>query len=132
MKSATTRLALVTAAAIALATAAFPAVAGSTEHVRIAPLKGVSLDVGTKNAVAYFVQENGACNVTVTLAEAFSTIPGEFPTSTRVTMPVAPGTSSRIDTAEGTAMSLSCAAGASALDISMFERTAYVATQQNY
>ena len=132
MTVASSRSAILAFAALGLVQGALAASAGERDTTRIAPLKGVSLDLGTKNAVAYFVQENGVCNVTVTMAEAFPLNPAEFPTGTRVTMNVAPGTSSRIDTAEGTALNMTCATGASSLTLHTFERSAYSAAQHNY
>lgn len=132
MKVVSSRSAILAIAALGLVKGAMPVSAGERDTTRIAPLKGVSLDLGSKNAVAYFVQENGTCSVTVTMAEAFPLNPAEFPTGTRVTMNVAPGTSSRIDTAEGTALNMACATGASSLTLHTFERTAYSASQQNY
>jgi len=33
------------------------------------PLQGVSFDIGTKRAVSYFLSDNDACKLTLTLAE---------------------------------------------------------------
>ena len=38
------------------------------------PLQGVSFDIGTKRAVSYFLSDNDACKLTLTLAEVSAAV----------------------------------------------------------
>jgi hypothetical protein len=48
---------------------AFTGVSAMAGHgMTMKPLQGVSFDIGTKRAVSYFLSDNGACKLTLTLA----------------------------------------------------------------
>ena len=80
----------------------------------LTPGKGVSLDVGSKRALAYFLNENATCKVTLVLAEAARD--GNVPphAATRITVAVAPGKSARVD-ADGKAVEFVCRASAATM-----------------
>lgn len=117
-------------AAIASLSAAFPAAAGETGASSVKPAQGISLNIGSKQAVAYYLQENGGCRVSVTMIDNATDTAAQSASATRVNMFVGAGTSSQIDTADGPSLAISCAAGAAGLNLQTVSRTAYIATQQ--
>ena len=129
MRSLIEKLALLGFAGLGLIQGAMP-VSASGPLSRLKPAQGISLEVGTKRAVAYFLPKDGACAVTVVLAD--SAPDGEPVTQSpaRVNMMVGAGTSSRIDTVNGPSLDVACTAGASALHVQTVDRVAYSALQQ--
>lgn len=94
----------------------------------LAPTKGISLDVGNKRAVAYFRPATGICNVTVVLAEKIGT-EGALPQAgARITVPVLPGKSARIDTVAGKTLDVGCALGAQTVTLRSVDRVAWSRT----
>ena len=59
------------------------------------PLQGVSFDIGTKRAVSYFLSDNDACKLTLTLAEVVPDDEVNGLTAVRMT---APSKSARLHT----------------------------------
>ena len=84
-----------------LATGYIAARAAESNVAVMAPVKGVSFDVGSKRAVTYYKPAGGICNLTLLLAERAGddVVPAS---ASRVTVPVLPGKSARFDTAETT------------------------------
>ena len=71
MTSLKNRIALASFAILGLAHGALPVAAGDRTSIRVAPLKGISVTAGTKQAIGYYVAEKGACNLTLMLSEIF-------------------------------------------------------------
>ena len=90
----------------------------------MAPVKGVSFDVGSKRAVTYYKPAGGICNLTLLLAERAGDdfVAG---TASRVTAPVLPGKSARIDTAEGKSLEFGCKVGAQAMTVKTLDQVAW-------
>ena len=126
MTSLKNRIALASFAILGLAHGALPVAAGDRTSIRVAPLKGISVTAGTKQAIGYYVAEKGACNLTLMLSEIFRETDAAIPTATRVSMSVRAGTTTRVDSLEGPALSFTCAPGATALLISARDRVSYV------
>lgn len=129
-KSAMTKRIWLVYSVLAFAVIAFTAIsnrahAADAGAVTLSPTKGVSLDIGNKRAVAYFRPVTGNCNVTVVLAERIGT-EGPLPQAgARVTVPVLPGKSVRIDTAAGKTLDLGCALGARTVTLRTMDRVAW-------
>jgi len=90
------------------------------------PLHGVSLHVGSKHAVGYFVPTNGACELTLVVGEEPS---GEGDilavTPTRFRASVKAGQHARFDTGEGRELAFYCAQSATAMSVDTMQQTAY-------
>ena len=94
--------------AIAIGTATFGAHAeGSTTQVFKAG-RGISLDVGSQRASAYFTAGDKVCDLTLMFADRADADGHVNSAITRMNIPVAAGTRSRIHTADGQALEASC------------------------
>lgn len=97
--------------------------AGEAVSLKMAARHGVSFDVGSKRAVSYYLAEGGVCNLTVLMAE--STVEDEVKgAATRVTIPVIPTRSARIDTAEGKTLEFRCAPSAQTMTVKVLGQVA--------
>lgn len=118
---------LVAALASALAlTGAATAMADEATGLKMAPRHGISFDVGSKRAVSYYLGQGGICNLTVLMADS-TELDAVKGAATRVTIPVIPAKSARIDTAEGKTLEFKCAPSATAMTVKVLEQVAYVA-----
>jgi len=95
-------------AAIA-ATIAFSAQAGESQATHVLkPMHGASFEMGTKKVAAYYLAGDKVCDLTVMigdLPDADGNVSGQ---STRINVPLAAGTKSRVYTTEGRALEASC------------------------
>lgn len=112
--------ALVSALAL---TSAASAMADEATGLNMVPRHGVSFDVGSKRAISYFLNKGGLCNLTVLMAEpaALDEVKGA---ATRMTIPVIPAKTARIDTAEGKTLEFRCAPAAAAMTVRVLEQVA--------
>jgi hypothetical protein len=112
------------ASALALSGAA-SAMADEAKGLKMTPRHGVSFDVGSKRAVSYYLAKGGICNLTVLMADSreLDTVKGA---ATRVTIPVIPAMTARIDTAEGKTLEFKCAPSATAMTVKLLEQVAVV------
>jgi hypothetical protein len=110
-------------AGLAVAHGAQPVRADGAKDLRVAPLKAINLDAGTKRAIGYYLADNGNCNLTVLLSD-INYLDGTTPSASRVNVSVAAGTSAKVDTIDGTTMQFSCAAGARDMTVTTFARYA--------
>jgi hypothetical protein len=92
--------------------------------VTMKPLQGVSFDIGTKRAVSYFLSDNGACKLTLTLAEVVQDDEVNGLTAARMTVAVEVGKVAHFDT-EGKSLEFKCQAGARAMTATIINRVAY-------
>ena len=60
---------MLVACAAALSVTATAVIADAAKTVSLVPAKGVSFDLGSKHAMTLFTPENGACHLTVVIAE---------------------------------------------------------------
>ena len=127
MKFLNNRVAVVSFAVLGLVQGALPVKAGDSSSIRVAPLKGISVTAGTKQAIGYYVAEKGTCNLTLMLSEVFRETDAAIPTATRVNMSVKAGNSTRVDSLDGPSLAFTCAPGAVALLVSARDRVGYVA-----
>jgi len=110
---------------LTLAHGAATALAGDAASVRVGPLKGITLTVGSKRAVSYYTTNaDKACNLTVLLADSY--VDGDKAASepVRVNLTVREGTSARVDALDGS-LAFACAAGAASMTIQPIERVAF-------
>ncbi len=107
-----TRFVPLTAVAILSVTAAFGAAHAQTKSTAAAvykPQQGISLDIGAKRAVGYFMSDARICNLTVLLADAMVDGDETIPAPTRLQFDVAAGSDVRINTTEGKLLAFACA-----------------------
>jgi hypothetical protein len=115
---------------------AFTALVGATgasageAGIRLAPLKGIGFDVGAKHAVGYFLSQNGACAVTLVVADAMTDENVAPQAGARVSVSVADGKSVRLDTAAGKSLEFACTASATAMTVRPVEQMAWVAPKK--
>lgn len=128
-KSMTFSVVSAVAAAAVLAYSAMPVSAGKDEGLILEPLKGVSLDIGTKHAVGYFLSENGACNLTVVLATSTDGEVSEDSPGTRVQVSVQPGAAAIFDAANGKTGEFFCGPAGSKMNARVVDRTAWTAAK---
>ncbi|MFV0366838.1 MAG: hypothetical protein ACK5KM_00105 [Hyphomicrobiaceae bacterium] len=119
-------VALSCAVLIGSAAAAF---ADTSSGLKMTPRHGVSFDVGSKRAVSYYLGEGGVCNLTVLMADS-NNLDEVKGAATRVSMPVVPTKTARIDTAEGKTLEFKCAPSASAMSVKVLDQVAVVAPSQ--
>jgi hypothetical protein len=118
-----------TKAAFAIAFSSITAIAGpgmsraviAASPLTIRPLQGVSLDIGTKRTVSFFLSEGDACKLTLTLADVLRDDEVNGLTATRMTVAIDSGKAAQIDTAEGKSLVFKCQTGAQAMSIAFLD-----------
>ena len=116
------------AGVIALGSASFGTKAG--EHLSTQVLKpgqGVSLDMGTKKVAAYYLAGDKVCDVTFMIADLPDADGHVTAAITRMNVPVAAGSQSRIFTSEGHAVEASCALSTKIVSLRPLSFTASIA-----
>jgi hypothetical protein len=91
--------------------------ADSASPLTMKPLQGVSFDIGTKRAVSYFLSDNNACKLTLTLAEVVHDDEVNGLTATRMTVAVEADKAANLDTTEGKSLEFKCQPGAQVMSI---------------
>lgn len=116
--------ALAVAATLAVAPISSLNAAEPSSRVTMKPLHGVSFDLGSERAVGYFLAENDACKLVLTIADEpdWDAEPGF--TSTRFEALVAARKTTRFNSAEGKALEFACEAGAVAMNVTHLEKIA--------
>ncbi len=115
-------------AVLALAKGAAPVRAGEADSLSVKPIKAISLDVGSKRAIGYFIADHGACNLTIMVHDISDD--GLKANATRLNMTIGAGTSSSLDTAEGKTLAFKCQPGAAAMTFDTIDRVAYEAARK--
>ena len=94
--------------------------AESVTRVTLRPMSGpgveskgrlflLSATLGGKQAISYFLNEEGACKVTVMVADAFNGIDIPAFSTVRFEVAIDAGDTARMDTAEGNSLEFACA-----------------------
>jgi hypothetical protein len=117
-------IAALTFAALAASHGAVPVQAGDTA-VSVSPAKAITLLVGTKRAVGYYVADAGACDLTLMVAEKFLNEDIQIPTATRVRSVIGAGTTAHVETIDGASLAFTCATGAKSMTVEKYDRLAY-------
>ncbi|MGD9783710.1 MAG: hypothetical protein AB7E80_04720 [Hyphomicrobiaceae bacterium] len=117
------------AAALTIVGAAEAGALDQAGVLKMTPRHGVSFDVGSKRAISYYLGEGGICKLTVLVTDkaVLDEIQGA---AMRVTIPVIPTRTARVDTAEGKTLEFKCAPSASAMSVSVLDRVAYAAPRK--
>ena len=89
------------------------------------PLHGISLHVGSKHAVGYFVPTNGVCELTLVVGEEPADEGIVAVTPTRFRASVKAGQHARFDTGEGKELAFYCGPAATAMSVETMQQTAY-------
>ena len=89
------------------------------------PLHGVSLHVGSKHAVGYFVPANGVCDLTLVVGEEPRADEVLAVTPTRFRASVQAGQHVSFDTGEGKELAFYCRPAAAAMSVETMQQTAY-------
>jgi hypothetical protein len=89
------------------------------------PLHGISLHVGSKHAVGYFVPTNGVCELTLVVGEEPADEGIVVVAPTRFRASVKAGQHARFDTGEGKELAFHCAQSATAMTVQTMQQTAY-------
>jgi hypothetical protein len=94
------------------------------------PLQGVSLHLGSKHAIGYFVKSEGVCQLTLVVGE--EPVGDVVPTLTpaRFSAAIDAGRSARFDTGEGTVLQFGCAPSATAMTVDKLDQVAYTAPRK--
>ncbi len=93
--------------------------------VTMKPLQGVSFDIGTNRAVSYFLNDDGGCTLTLTLAEIAHDDEVNGLTATRITVAIVSGKAANLDTAKGKSVQFKCQAGARVMSVEVLDHSAY-------
>ena len=96
-----------------------------TSPLTMKPLQGVSFDIGTKRAVSYFLSDNNACKLTLTLAEVVHDDEVNGLTATRVTVAIEAGKAAHLDTVEGKTLEFKCQGGAHVMSVEASNQATY-------
>jgi hypothetical protein len=94
------------------------------------PLHGVSLHLGSKHAVGYFLADRGVCQLTLVVGEELKGDELLALTPARFRAAIEAGRHARFDTGEGTELLFSCAPGATAMSVVSLKQVAYTAPQK--
>jgi hypothetical protein len=80
------------------------------------PAQAIVETLGSKQAIGYYAQNDGACAVTLFIGEAASD-EGRIPTAARLRVNVKAGDKAELATAEGQSVEISCTANAAAVEV---------------
>lgn len=120
-------VACVLAAAITVGTASFGAHASDTTNSHVfKAARGVSLDVGTKKVVGYYLAKDGICNVTLMVGDLPDADGHVSADVSRINLPIKAGSNARAYTSEGKALALTCSTGTKLMTVRALEETAAV------
>ena len=82
----------------------------TTEAYRAA--QAISYQLASKRAVGYFVRQNGACHVTLMIAEAVDPDVAQSTSAARLSLAMMPGQKASLASEEGESLELTCGSGA--------------------
>lgn len=121
----TTFSSLVLASAVAVSAIAGGAVAETAASMAtLKPRQGISLDVGSKRAVGYFLADSRICNLTLLVADRLVDDKVGIPAATRLQFEVAAGSDVRVDTTEGKVLAFACATDAKSMRVEKLDQLA--------
>jgi hypothetical protein len=116
------------AVALALVASTLPAMAAElTGPKTLFPTHGISVDVGSKRVIGYFVADNGACNLTFLMSDKHLDDETPAASAARMKQVVASNSSTVVDTAEGESLELACQPGATAMTVRLLKQVASTA-----
>ena len=98
------------------------AAAQAADVLTMKPLQALSFDVATKHAVAYFLSQNGACKLAVTLAETPNADDVTTFTMTRFEAAIDAGKATRFYASVGQTLEFACQADTLAMTVKSVEQ----------
>jgi hypothetical protein len=117
--------------AAVLALSAFAATGNAAaQTINVKPQQGVSLHLGSKHAVGYFLTDNGVCQLTLVVGDELKGDEMPATASARFRTTVDAGKTARFDTGSGTELQFACAAGAAAMTVEPLAQLAYTPVQK--
>jgi hypothetical protein len=116
-------------ASLSLGADGAPWAADASTVQTVKPLQGVSLDVGTKHSVSYFVNDSGQCKLVMTLAGEPDWSDVTSFTSIRFEASVPAGRQTRYNSGDGNAVEFACQAEAQAMSVRLLKEVATDAPQ---
>lgn len=112
-------------ASLALAFGTLTAQAEEASSVKtLYPLHGVSIDIGSKHVVGYYVARGDSCNLTVLMSDKSASDDVPASSAARLQHVIVANGTTRIDTAEGESLELACQPQASALTVRVLKQVA--------
>jgi hypothetical protein len=112
-------------AALCLVTTVSLSAAGSRSPTTMKPLNAISLDVGSKHVVGYFLNTEGQCKLTLMIADGFRDEASESSShAMRLRLMVEPGRSALVDTADGRLLQFGCEPNAQAMNATLLDQVA--------
>jgi len=112
-------------AALCLAASMSPSAAESRSPTTMKPLKAISLDVGSKHVVGYFLNAEGQCKLTLMIADAARDESSEPSAQImRLRLMVEPGRAALVDTTDGRLLQFGCEGDAQAMNASLLDQMA--------
>ncbi len=93
--------------------------------LRARPMSAISFDIGSKHAIGYFLVRDGNCDLSVWLAERSSGDEIAIGTPARMMIPVSPGRTMFVSSAEGKAAEFACSANADFMSVRILTEVAY-------
>ncbi len=94
------------------------------------PLHGVSLHLGSKHAIGYYVQAENVCQLTLVVGEEPVGEDILAVTPARFSAAIEPGRSARFDTGSGTVLEFGCAPAAASMTVEPLNQVAYSAPRK--
>ena len=120
-----TRIVSLAAAALLASLGAASAIAADKGVETLKPRQGISLDLGSKRAVGYFLSDARICNLTLLVADRLEEgkefIPG---VATRLQFDVAAGSDVKVDTGTGSSLAFGCATDAASMTVAALRQLA--------
>jgi hypothetical protein len=99
------------------------------------PLQGVSLHLGSKHAIGYYLKGDDVCQLTLVVGEepvGEEPVGEEIPavTPARFSAAIKAGRSAQFDTGSGTVLDFNCAPGAIAMTVESLRQVVYTAPKK--
>ena len=113
-------------AGLALAKGALP-VSAEGAPAAFGPRSAISLTVGEKRAIGYFIATPGSCNLTLFVADAFLEGVPAPSAPVRVNIAVGAGKTAFVDSTAGKAVAFICSSNATTMSVQPVKRVAYAA-----
>lgn len=101
--------------------------ASQSSTVTFKPLHGISMHLGSKHAVGYFLTDAGVCQLTLVVGDELKDDEAPSLTPARFRTAIEAGQHARFDTGEGKELEFHCAKGATAMSVETMQQTAYTA-----
>jgi hypothetical protein len=99
------------------------------DNAHYAPIQSISQDFGSKSMRGFFVQQDGACHVTLMVFEKSDPDRSLPPSATRVRLLLNPGQIAGLDSEEGRSLNFTCSEDAGTLIVDAGDRDRLVELQ---